>query len=86
MERRACRVRVATVPVVTQYVLPTYSHCVSVVLVIRHAKHMRRVLLSLWPVWFYNIFPHYHLINGMIFGGKKITGPQTCFHFLYKSV
>ena len=31
----------------------------------------------LWPVWLYNIFPHY-LINGTIFGGKNVIEHKTC--------
>jgi hypothetical protein len=43
----------------------TYFECVSVALVIQHAKRMRRIIM--WPVRFYHIFPHY-LLNGTIFG------------------
>ena len=46
----------------------TYPECVSVALVIQHAKRMRRIIL--WSVQMYRIFPHY-LIDGIIFGGKK---------------
>jgi hypothetical protein len=47
----------------------TYSECVFVALVMQHAKFIRRILVHLWPLWIYNIFPHY-LINGKIFGKK----------------
>jgi hypothetical protein len=49
----------------------TYSECVSVALVIQHAKRMRRFTCRLWPVWLYHIFPHY-LINGTILETKVI--------------
>jgi hypothetical protein len=42
----------------------TYSACVSVALVIRHAPYCH-----LWPARLYDIFPHY-LIKGTIFGKK----------------
>jgi hypothetical protein len=42
----------------------TCSECMSVALVIQHAKRMRRIM---WPVWICNIFSHY-LINGAILG------------------
>ena len=45
----------------------TCSECVSVALVSQHAKRMRRIILSKWPVWLYYIFPYY-LIDGTIFG------------------
>jgi hypothetical protein len=44
-----------------------YSGCVSVALVMEHAKRMR-LICHLWPVWLYRILPHY-LINGTNFGG-----------------
>jgi hypothetical protein len=57
----------------------TYSECVSVALVIQHAKRMRRIILYLWPVWLYHIFPHY-LINGTIFG-KMLLNIKCVFWF-----
>jgi hypothetical protein len=35
----------------------TYSECVSIALVIQHAKCIRCIVI--WPVWFCNNFPHY---------------------------
>jgi hypothetical protein len=49
---------------------------VSVALVIQHAVRMRVIILSLWPVWLYQSFPHF-LINFRIFG-KKVIGPKIC--------
>ena len=43
----------------------TYSECVFVALGIQNAMRMRRIC-HLWPIWLYDIFPHY-LINGTIF-------------------
>jgi hypothetical protein len=61
----------------------TYYDGVSVALVIHHAKRMRHVILSpAWPVWLYNIFPHY-LIKGTIFG-EKVIDKKVCFDLLYK--
>ena len=48
----------------------TYSECVSLASVTQHAMRMPRI--NLWPVWLYNIFPHY-LENGMIFGKKLLN-------------
>jgi hypothetical protein len=63
------RVRV-TIVAVEKAISITYSECVSVALVIQHAKRMRRIILSsvacLAVPYF---FPHY-LINGTIFGTK----------------
>jgi len=59
----------------------TYSECVSVALVIQHAMRMRSFVtcgLSRCMVF------SPHLINGTIFGGKKVTGHKMCFDFLYK--
>jgi hypothetical protein len=47
--------------------------CVCVTLIAQHAMRMHRSTI-LWPVWLYDIFPHY-LINGKIFGGKKCYWP-----------
>jgi hypothetical protein len=54
----------------------TYSQCVSVALVIRHAKRSAVLYCHLWPVWLYHIFPHY-LINGTIFW-KKVIEHKMC--------
>jgi hypothetical protein len=57
---------------------------VCVVLVIQHAKRVRRVMLLnpyMWPGWLYHIFPSY-LINGMILR-KKVTEHKMGFDFLY---
>ena len=59
-----------------------YSECVSVALVTRHAKRMSRIIYQLWPTWPYHIFPHY-LINGTIFGGKKLRNIKCKFWFSY---
>ena len=45
----------------------TYSGCVSVTLVIQHAKRMRDITFSSAACLTYHIFPHY-LIHGTIFG------------------
>jgi len=59
----------------------TYSEFVSVALVIQHTKCMRCIVI--WPLWIYNIFPHY-LINGTIFGKKmKRYWTEMCFDFIY---
>ena len=34
-----------------------------------HARRMRRIIFSSWPVWVYRIFPH--LIKGTVFEEKK---------------
>jgi hypothetical protein len=47
----------------------TYYECVSVALVIQHAKRMHRIIFHLWPVRFYSIFPPY-LINDATYGEK----------------
>ena len=47
----------------------TQSKCVSVALVIQHAKCTRRLYCQFRPVRLYNIVLHY-LINGRILGGK----------------
>jgi hypothetical protein len=43
----------------------TYPACKA------HALYHIIILLYLWPVWFYYIFPHY-LTNGTIFGGGEL--------------
>jgi hypothetical protein len=50
----------------------TYSECVSVALVIQHAKSMRVLYCHLWPVRLYHILPHY-LINGTILRKKLLN-------------
>jgi len=45
----------------------TYSECVFVGFFIQHAKRMRPVILSLWPVRLDIILPNYR-IAGPIFG------------------
>jgi hypothetical protein len=49
----------------------TYSECVSVAVVIQHAKRMRHVILSSVICLAAQMFPHY-LINDTILG-KKVT-------------
>ena len=44
----------------------TYSECVSVALVIQHAKLMGLLYCHLWPVWLYNNFLNY-LIHSLTF-------------------
>ena len=56
----ACNVTMRRDRVTNIYI--TYSECVPVALVSRHAKRLRRVVSSVTPV------PHY-LIKGTIFGG-----------------
>jgi len=58
----------------------TYSEYVSIGLVIQHAKHMRRIVLSslACPVLQY-IFPNY-LINGAIFL-KNVIEREMCVRF-----
>ena len=61
----------------------TYSKRVSVAVIIQHAKHMRRILLSsvaCLSLPFF--FPRYH-INSTILGGKKDIEHEICFDFLY---
>jgi hypothetical protein len=54
----------------------TYSECVSVVLVMQHAMHMRRIILLLVPGWLNHVFPRY-LIRDTIFG-KNVTEHKMC--------
>ena len=58
------RVRVTTVHIL--------SLCVLVTLVIQYTKRVRHILLSLWPVWVYQIFQHY-LKNLTIFENSYWT-------------
>jgi hypothetical protein len=76
------RVHVTTVVVEKHYVLDTHSECVSVALVIQHAKRMRR---HMWPVWLYHIFSHY-LINGAFFRCGKVIEEIVFSDFLYNLV
>jgi hypothetical protein len=62
--------RLTTVDVENQYVLGTYSECVSVVLVIQHAERMHRIILSSVACLAVPYFSTY-FINGTIFGGKN---------------
>ena len=41
------------------------SEHVCIALVIHNTKRMRRIILYVWPLGFYHIFPHY-LLNGKI--------------------
>jgi len=43
----------------------------SVALDMQHAKLMCRDIRSLWPVWLYNILPHY-LVKGTVLGGENV--------------
>ena len=47
----------------------SYSECVFLALVIQRDVGMCHI--GMWPVCFYNIFPHY-LINAKIFGKEVI--------------
>ena len=57
----------------------TYCEQVSVALVIRRAERVGRLILS--SVASIHIFPH-HLINGTIFGDKKVTEHELCVSIL----
>jgi hypothetical protein len=54
----------------------TYSQCVSVAIVIQHAKRMRRIILSSVACQALPYFSHY-LINGPIFG-EKVMEHEMC--------
>jgi hypothetical protein len=60
----------------------THYECVSVVLVIQHAKRMRHVVLSSVACHTLQYFSTY-LINGKVFGEKKIWDIKKCFNFFY---
>jgi hypothetical protein len=53
---------------------------VFVALFIQHTKRMRLSILSMWHVRLCCIFPYY-LINGAIFGGKKLLNPKYVLSF-----
>ena len=70
----------ATIVVVgKQFVLYTLRVCVCLYL---SSMQCACVVLycHLWPLWLYNIFPHY-LINDMIFGKKKLQNIKCVFTF-----
>ena len=69
------RVRVTVVAINIKY-----SECVSVALIIQHAKRMHRIILLAEAFLTLHIFPHY-LINGTSFGKKLLK--IKCFVFLY---
>jgi hypothetical protein len=48
------------------------------------ACNARASYCHLWPVWFYNTFPHY-LINGTILGRNYLT-QNVCFDFPYNFI
>jgi len=57
----------------------TCSECVSLAVVIQHAMRTRRIiLLSVTCLALPYFFSHY-LINGMIFGGKKLSNVKCVF-------
>ena len=61
-----------------------YSECVSVFLPQFSSMQSACAVLycHLWPVWLCHILPHY-LINGTIFGKKKVAEHKMCFDFPY---
>jgi hypothetical protein len=61
----------------------TYSECVSVALVIQHAKYLCRIILPSVACLAlqYFFYPHY-LIKFTIFE-KKVTQQNVCFDFFY---
>jgi len=56
----------------------SYSECVFAAVGIQYAMGMCHS--HLWPVRFYNIFPHY-LTYGMIFEKKKLPNKEGVFGF-----
>jgi len=66
------RVRITIVAVEKQQYAITYSECVTVTLIIYHAKRMRRIIYChLWNMWIFQIFTHY-LVNGTNFEKKML--------------
>ena len=59
----------------------TYSECVSVALVIQHARRMCQIIV-IWPIQIYHVFPHY-LINSTIFK-KQLQNTKCVFQFSLK--
>ena len=55
--------------------------CVCVCRLSYTTPHAHSPYCRLWPVWLYNIFPHYH-INGTIFG-KKVGKMLKLLYFIY---
>jgi hypothetical protein len=74
------RIRSAIVAVEKQCVLHSLSVCICSPMY--PACNAYAPYCHLWPAPLYNIFLHY-LINGTIFGGKKVTEHEMCvFEFL----
>jgi len=71
----------ATIDAVEKAISITYSECVFGALGTEHA--MRMCHSHLWPVWLWNIFPHY-IVKGTIFE-KKVTKCETCVLILYRT-
>ena len=53
-----------------------YILCARVALLIQHVTRIRHIVS--WPFWLRNIFRRY-LINGTIFGGKKLLNIKCVF-------
>jgi hypothetical protein len=63
----------------------TDSECMSVALVIQHARHIRAIFsCHTWPVWLYNIFSRY-LIHWTI-SREKIIERNRCVSILSTSL
>ena len=60
-------------------IIISYSECVSVLLIIHHAKRMRHIILLSVAVWLYKFF-QYYLTKGMIFR-KKVSNIKCVFWF-----
>ena len=69
-------VHTTIVVVEKQWVLYTVN-CVSVALVIQHAMRMPHIVIC--GLSGYTIFFSHYLINGTIFGKKKVTEHKICF-------
>jgi hypothetical protein len=65
----------ATIAAVEKAISITYSGCVCTLTY--PACNSNAQYYHLWPVWLYNILPHY-LINGTTFEKKKVTEHRTC--------